>query len=263
MLANVPGEIEVVEREVRRAEDSSRPALEIRGNAKPDRPDGVAEHRVHGVVERLEHGLLGGSRTVLLVTQVDDSLRSTTPERIFVPPTSTPITRERPRPRATIAPRMAEGDKPYRRYRGGRVKGRVPLERRKQPAAQPGDDRQTTRGRRRWGRWIVLAAVGLLVLTVVWGVLGYLSFSSGVDEANERLRAARPASSQISTARSSRNPRRSSSSGPTEGKHPAGATRAAPTRSCCCAPIPASIACHTCRSPAISASTSRATAQGR
>ena len=74
VLANVPGEIEVVEREVRRAEDSSRPALEIRGNAKPDRPDGVAEHRVHGVVERLEHGLLGGSRTVLLVTQVDDSL---------------------------------------------------------------------------------------------------------------------------------------------------------------------------------------------
>jgi LCP family protein required for cell wall assembly len=82
---------------------------------------------------------------------------------------------------------MAEGDKPYRRYRGGRVKGRVPLERRNQPGGQPGDDRQTTRGHRRWGRWIVLAAVGLLGLTVVWGVLGYLSFSSGVDEANERL----------------------------------------------------------------------------
>ena len=62
-----------------------------------------------------------------------------------------------------------------------------------QPAAQPGDDRQTTRGRRRWGRWIVLAAVGLLVLTVVWGVLGYLSFSSGVDEANERVSSRRAA----------------------------------------------------------------------
>ena len=83
---------------------------------------------------------------------------------------------------------MAEGDKPYRRYRGGRVKGRVPLERRNSDAAaQPAGGDEKPRGRRRWGRWIVLAVVGLLLLTVVWGVLGYLSFSSGVDEANERL----------------------------------------------------------------------------
>jgi polyisoprenyl-teichoic acid--peptidoglycan teichoic acid transferase len=33
----------------------------------------------------------------------------------------------------------------------------------------------------------VLAIVGLLVLTIVWGLLGYLSFAGGVDEANERL----------------------------------------------------------------------------
>jgi polyisoprenyl-teichoic acid--peptidoglycan teichoic acid transferase len=81
---------------------------------------------------------------------------------------------------------MAEGDKPYRRYRGGRAKGRVPLDRGKRPAAQPtrvaGAKRQ-----RRWGRWAVLAVVGLLVLTLVWGLLGYLSFSSGIDEANDRL----------------------------------------------------------------------------
>ena len=81
---------------------------------------------------------------------------------------------------------MAEGDKPYRRYRGGRVKGRVPLDRGKRPAAQPtrvaGEKRQ-----RRWGRWIVLSIVGILVLTLAWGLLGYLSFSSGIDEANDRL----------------------------------------------------------------------------
>jgi LCP family protein required for cell wall assembly len=81
---------------------------------------------------------------------------------------------------------MAEGEKPYRRYRGGRTKGRVPLDRGKRPAAQPtrvaGQKRQ-----RRWGRWILLAVVGLLVLTLLWGLLGYLSFSSGVDEANDRL----------------------------------------------------------------------------
>ena len=81
---------------------------------------------------------------------------------------------------------MAEGDKPYRRYRGGRAKGRVPLDRGKRPA-QPTRAPKEPRARRRWGLWIVLALVGLLLLTVLWGVLGYFSFSSGVDEANKRL----------------------------------------------------------------------------
>jgi LCP family protein required for cell wall assembly len=82
---------------------------------------------------------------------------------------------------------MAEGDKPYRRYRGGRTKGRVPLDRGKRPAAQPGGGEEKARVRRRWGRWAVLTVVGLLLLTIVWGVLGYLAFASGVDEANQRL----------------------------------------------------------------------------
>src|SRR5918996_3218108 len=82
---------------------------------------------------------------------------------------------------------MAEGEKPYRRYRGGRVKGRVPLDRGKRPAAEPGGSQKGPRGQRRWGRWIALTLVGLLLLSIVWGVLGYLSFSSGVDEANDRL----------------------------------------------------------------------------
>lgn len=82
---------------------------------------------------------------------------------------------------------MAEGDKPYRRYRGGRVKGRVPLERGPRPAAQPAGGEKEARGRRRWWRWALLAVVGLVLLTLVWGVLGYLSFAGGVDEANQRL----------------------------------------------------------------------------
>jgi LCP family protein required for cell wall assembly len=81
---------------------------------------------------------------------------------------------------------MAEGDKPYRRYRGGRVKGRVPLDRGKRPAAQPAKRPGPPR-RRRWGLWATLAIVGLLLLTLVWGLLGYLSFSSGVGDANDRL----------------------------------------------------------------------------
>jgi polyisoprenyl-teichoic acid--peptidoglycan teichoic acid transferase len=82
---------------------------------------------------------------------------------------------------------MAEGDKPYRRYRGGRVKGRVPLERSKPAAARPERPPGAAGRRRRWGLWIALTLAGLLLFLIVWGVLGYLSFASGVDEANERL----------------------------------------------------------------------------
>ena len=83
---------------------------------------------------------------------------------------------------------MAVGDKPYRVYRGGRKKGRVPLEtpsrtpKRGAPPAEP-----KRKGRRRWGLWALLALVGLVVLALVWGALGYLSFSGGVEEANDRL----------------------------------------------------------------------------
>lgn len=81
---------------------------------------------------------------------------------------------------------MAVGDKPYRRYRGGRVKGRVPLERKSRQPERPGAPAAPKR-RRRYGLWAVLAFVGLIVLFVVWAALGYLSFSRGVDEANDRL----------------------------------------------------------------------------
>jgi LCP family protein required for cell wall assembly len=81
---------------------------------------------------------------------------------------------------------MAEGVKPYRRYRGGRVKGRVPLDRAKRVPSKPPTG-TAPKGRRRWGRIAALAVGGLLLFFVVWGLLGYLSFSRGVDEANERL----------------------------------------------------------------------------
>lgn len=82
---------------------------------------------------------------------------------------------------------MAEGDKPYRLYRGGRVKGKVPLQRSTRPPVQPSRSPGAQPRRRRWGRWIAVALLGVLVLIVVWTVLGYLSFSSGVEKANERI----------------------------------------------------------------------------
>ena len=90
---------------------------------------------------------------------------------------------------------MAEGEKPYRLYRGGRSKGKVPLAGRSaqhQGAARrdrPEQGRSTSpRTRRpRWGLRIGLAVALLVTLTIVWLVASYLTFRSGVEDANGRL----------------------------------------------------------------------------
>ncbi|HEY2938905.1 MAG TPA: LCP family protein [Gaiellaceae bacterium] len=91
------------------------------------------------------------------------------------------------------------GEKPYRLYRGGRVKGRVPTVERPQRAKRPErDGRRRYRGpgpkptarrprRIRWGREIGIAIVLIVLFFVVWTVIGYLTFRSGVSDANKRL----------------------------------------------------------------------------
>jgi LCP family protein required for cell wall assembly len=80
----------------------------------------------------------------------------------------------------------APGEKPYRVYRGGRQKGKVPV-----PSGDGKAPKQSTgrRVRKRWGwkRWTLLAILALVVLVVVWAVAGYLSVRSGVADANQRL----------------------------------------------------------------------------
>jgi LCP family protein required for cell wall assembly len=92
---------------------------------------------------------------------------------------------------------VASKDKPYKVYRGGRVKGPVPTESRKEakPASGAGDGRDAharprptrQRRRRRWLRIGLIVVLVALLAVVVWSVLGYLAFRSGVSEANERL----------------------------------------------------------------------------
>src|SRR5579872_1604905 len=95
---------------------------------------------------------------------------------------------------------MAREEKPYRMYRGGRVKGKVPTTVRRPQSARGGNgaggaDGTPYRGpgarpdrrRRHLGRWIVLGLFLLVTLIVVWGVFGYLSVASGVADANKRL----------------------------------------------------------------------------
>ena len=96
------------------------------------------------------------------------------------------------------------GEKPYRRYRGGRVKGRVPTGGAQKPpprTPRPSRDGQgryrgpgprraaVAQGARkiRWGREIGIAIVLVVLFFVFWALLGYLTFRGGVSAANKRL----------------------------------------------------------------------------
>ncbi len=94
------------------------------------------------------------------------------------------------------------GEKPYRLYRGGRTKGRVPSVGR--PQKSPPRERSSRDGRRnyrgpgpkptarrpkqiRWSREIAIALVLIVLFFIVWAALGYIAFRGGVSEANKRL----------------------------------------------------------------------------
>lgn len=80
----------------------------------------------------------------------------------------------------------ASGEKPYRVYRGGRQKGKVPLPGRD---AEPPSDGKVRRPRRTWTwrGWTLLVVLVLVVLFVIWAAVGYLSVNGGVSDANKRL----------------------------------------------------------------------------
>jgi LCP family protein required for cell wall assembly len=100
---------------------------------------------------------------------------------------------------------MAREEKPYRVYRGGRTKGKVPTPGLRPPrverrglrrrgadgaaarAEYRGPGAPTGRRKPHWGRRISLAILVVLVLVIVWAVASWFSFSSGVSAANKRL----------------------------------------------------------------------------
>jgi LCP family protein required for cell wall assembly len=94
------------------------------------------------------------------------------------------------------------GEKPYRVYRGGRTKGRVPAVGRPEkspPRARadrdgrsryrgPGPKKTARKPRQiRWARELTIALVLIVVFFIAWTALGYLVFRSGVSDANKRL----------------------------------------------------------------------------
>jgi polyisoprenyl-teichoic acid--peptidoglycan teichoic acid transferase len=82
---------------------------------------------------------------------------------------------------------MADAEKPYRLYKGGRVKGKVPTAPRPERASRAEPGRAKPPGRRRWRRRIGIAVLVVAVFLVVWVVASYLAFRKGVEQANERL----------------------------------------------------------------------------
>jgi polyisoprenyl-teichoic acid--peptidoglycan teichoic acid transferase len=82
---------------------------------------------------------------------------------------------------------MADAEKPYRLYKGGRVKGKVPTAPRPERASRAEPGRATPPGRPRWRRRIGIGLLALAVFLVVWVVASYLAFRKGVEQANERL----------------------------------------------------------------------------
>jgi polyisoprenyl-teichoic acid--peptidoglycan teichoic acid transferase len=93
------------------------------------------------------------------------------------------------------------GEKPYRVYRGGRVKGKVPaIPRPTRERGANGDGRTDYRGPgakrprtgwRAWGwkRWTGIGVLVLILVLFFWMLAAYLSFRSGVKDANKRLPA--------------------------------------------------------------------------
>jgi polyisoprenyl-teichoic acid--peptidoglycan teichoic acid transferase len=95
---------------------------------------------------------------------------------------------------------MAQGEKPYRVYRGGRVKGRVPtLPKPERAPARPdrkpfrfkGPGPRAVKPKRKanWRRRVLLGVILLFVLFIVWGVTSYLALRTGAKAANARLGA--------------------------------------------------------------------------
>ena len=92
----------------------------------------------------------------------------------------------------------ASGEKPYRTYKGGRTKGKVPLSSRDRKTYKSGSGGRggggsdkpvvrRSRSRWTWKRWTWVTVLALFILLVIWSVAGYLSVSSGVADANKRL----------------------------------------------------------------------------
>jgi polyisoprenyl-teichoic acid--peptidoglycan teichoic acid transferase len=192
--AQVTREIERLERQVHRTVRDPGLAIDVHRDTDADRLCPVCEQAFDGRFELGKEWLLPVGRRRDLRHSPDRTVARDRPGEDLRPAdvdSDDSVGRHRA---ATIPGLMPAQDKPYRVYRGGRVKGRVPLTRTTQaPSRRDGRTRATPgaephRPRRR-KRWIALGLVLLFALLVVWGVAGYLAVAGGVSEAGDRVPA--------------------------------------------------------------------------
>ena len=176
---------------------------------------------------------------------------------------------------------MPEEEKPYRVYRGGRTKGRVPLASPRSPrdaprdtphygSGRPGASREERRPRRsrgwrdrNWRRIIILTVLLLFVLLVAWAVTSFFAFRTGVHAANKRLgRGTRSALVHQNGLLLSK-PTNILLLGTDHSKQGGRGGCATPTPSSCSAPIPSTTSSSTCRSSVTSGWTFPATGSRR
>jgi polyisoprenyl-teichoic acid--peptidoglycan teichoic acid transferase len=81
---------------------------------------------------------------------------------------------------------MPSGEKPYRVYRGGRARGKVPSLTPPEGKTRRGSG-FSLRPNRRWLRWIPVVIGVFVVLVLVWALASYFQFRDGVSAANKRL----------------------------------------------------------------------------
>ena len=183
-------EVDVVEREVHRAQDSTGSALEVRRNAVADRGDPIVEERLDGRIERGQHAFLRSVRARHLVLCVH------VPLAIDESGEDLRASHVEPDDDGSLhgggyhnAPQWPRDRSPTGCIAAAARRARFHSGRRSAP-------RRSTRTRpeRRsvgaaGGGGSILAVISLLVLAVVWGLLGFRAFAGGVDEANQRLPA--------------------------------------------------------------------------
>ncbi len=143
-VAEVLREIEVREREIDGAERDPGPAIDVHRDADADRPTALREQLGDEALELGEELRLAARRRGNLdraaypAVSCDRSCEDLRPADVH------PDDQVWRHDAATIPGLMPAQDKPYRLYRGGRVKGRVPLARHTSPApttpAGPGID---------------------------------------------------------------------------------------------------------------------------
>jgi polyisoprenyl-teichoic acid--peptidoglycan teichoic acid transferase len=81
---------------------------------------------------------------------------------------------------------MPSGEKPYRVYRGGRARGKVPSLTSPEGKTRRGS-RFSLRPNKRWLHWIPVVIGVFLVFVLVWALASYFQFRDGVSAANKRL----------------------------------------------------------------------------